>query len=199
MKVAGWCEAHYIDLMPHNRTSTLLKSTFSSLEFAICNKGATEVGVAASNATWWLLPGVEHSGKPNPTTLSYCRPGAGFRWTCVQRWVQSPPPPTYSSAPRCQTTGGLRTARTLRTPLTPAGKRCTPLRLIDCSHQRHHATAVTSRFSEHDLLRRCIAFAGRCGSGLPQDSRRQSFHSRLCAADDAGAGSRNRRGGPQGV
>jgi len=40
MKVAGWCEAHYIDMMPHNPLSP------------ICTMAAAHVGMAVPNFSW---------------------------------------------------------------------------------------------------------------------------------------------------
>jgi galactonate dehydratase len=52
MKVAGWCEAHYVDLMPHNPLG------------AVCSAATAHLCLAASNVAWMEIreSPTEHQG-----------------------------------------------------------------------------------------------------------------------------------------
>ena len=58
-KVAGWCEAHYIDLMPHNPLGPVCLASIVQLAAAVPNFAWTEVQVSTQGAQrldWDLFP-----------------------------------------------------------------------------------------------------------------------------------------------
>jgi len=66
MKVAGWCEAHYIDLMPHNPLGPICTAATVHLAAAVPNFFAMEVRQSptghlprATPARWAALPGAQ--------------------------------------------------------------------------------------------------------------------------------------------
>ena len=78
MKVAGWCEAHYIDLMPHNPLGPVCTAASVHLGAAVPNFSWLESRVTADGADLFddemfpVRPHTEHGRYPVPTT-----PGLG--------------------------------------------------------------------------------------------------------------------------
>ena len=78
MKVAGWCEAHYIDLMPHNPLGPVCTAASVHLGAAVPNFSWLESRVAADGADLFddemfpVRPHTEHGRYPVPTS-----PGLG--------------------------------------------------------------------------------------------------------------------------
>ena len=82
MKVAGWSEAHYIDLMPHNPLGPICTAATVHLAAAVTNFAWLEVRVSPTenagfdNSDWFPVQlGLQGSGFPVPTA-----PGLGVEF-----------------------------------------------------------------------------------------------------------------------
>ena len=62
MKVAGWCEAHYIDLMPHNPVGPLCTAASVHLLAAVPNSSWLEVRTPPSRS----IPGIQDHSDSTP-------------------------------------------------------------------------------------------------------------------------------------
>ena len=58
MKVAGWCEAHYVDLMPHNPLGPICTAASVHLAAAVPNFAWLEMPLLADRGARLLRPGL---------------------------------------------------------------------------------------------------------------------------------------------
>jgi galactonate dehydratase len=65
LKVAGWCEAHYIDVMPHNPLGPVCTAATVHLSAAVPNFSWTEV----QNTLFWEEPEGRHDGPVFPEQI----------------------------------------------------------------------------------------------------------------------------------
>ncbi len=74
MKVAGWCEAHYIDLMPHNPLGPICTAATVHLAAAVPNFAWLECRESAARGD--AVSRVADLHRPGPARRA-CLPGAG--------------------------------------------------------------------------------------------------------------------------
>ena len=107
MKVAGWCEAHYIDMMPHNPLGPI--STAANLHFA----------AAVSNYAWLEDRSLEFAFEPELFPVQPRREGDRY---AAPAWASS----STRTRPRTHSSSGRRPTFTGETAPTPTGNRRTP-------------------------------------------------------------------------
>ena len=118
MKVAGWAEAHYIDLMPHNPLGP------------ICTAATLHLAAAVPNFAWLevMIPPETWRSRTATRIFSRCSPGwrapaspfppdRGWAWNSTRSWQR----PCRSNSPRLRTcTGGMGLIPTGEITTTPA-------------------------------------------------------------------------------
>ena len=78
MKVAGWSEAHYVDLMPHNPLGP------------VCTAATVHFAAAVANFSWLETPRLAGRDRPR-LRRRRALPGAAARWTARTIRCRDPP------------------------------------------------------------------------------------------------------------